>query len=98
MTSSSDAKLETVKSHLANLITTPQAFQTINYGTHKQWDQEVDRLTQGEKVDFLVEIGGARTLPTSIKSTKRGGLIALTGMLTNQKGDRSEEGEELLES
>jgi NADPH:quinone reductase-like Zn-dependent oxidoreductase len=98
MTSSSDAKLETVKKHLAKLITTPQAFQTINYGTHNQWDQEVDRLTNGEKVDFLVEIGGVKTLPTSIKSTKRGGLIAVTGILTNQKGARSEEGKFLKDS
>lgn len=95
VTSSSDKKLQAVKDHLAPLIPTPQAFQTINYATHKEWDQEVDRLTNGEKVDFLLDIAGSKTFPTSIKSTKRGGLISLVGILSNQKGDLAGDGKSI---
>lgn len=92
VTSSSDKKLEAAKVSLSKLISTSQAFQTINYATHKDWDQEVDRLTNGEKVDFLLDVAGSKTFPTSIKSTKRGGLISLVGILSNQKGEKSDVG------
>jgi NADPH:quinone reductase-like Zn-dependent oxidoreductase len=88
MTSSSDEKAEQVRQHLAPLIKTDDAFRVINRKKHPKFNEEVDRLTNGEKADFIFEVGGIKTLPYSIQSIKHGGLVALTGMLTShQEGD-----------
>ena len=39
-------------------------------------------LTDGVGVDHIVEVGGAGTLPLSIKAVRRGGHIALIGVLS----------------
>jgi NADPH:quinone reductase-like Zn-dependent oxidoreductase len=87
MTSSSDDKVEAVRQHLGGLITSKDRFLTINRRTHPETDKEVARLTDGKLADFLIEIGGIRTLPASIRSVKRGGFIALTGFLSDEHGD-----------
>lgn len=87
MTSSSDDKVEAVRKHLGALITSEERFLTINRRTHKETDKEVARLTDGKLADFLIEIGGIRTLPTSIKSVRRGGLIGIVGYLSDQHGE-----------
>jgi NADPH:quinone reductase-like Zn-dependent oxidoreductase len=75
-TSGSDAKLERVRAMGAH--------GTVNYKTNPAWDKAVLALTGGVGVDHVVEVGGAGTLPLSIRSVRRGGHIALIGVLTGQ--------------
>lgn len=37
------------------------------------------RITEGKGADFVIEIGGRRTIGKSIRSTRRGGLVAVSG-------------------
>jgi NADPH:quinone reductase-like Zn-dependent oxidoreductase len=53
----------------------------INYKTTPEWDKKVRELT-GEGVDFVVEVGGAGTLPRSLKAVRTGGTISLIGVLS----------------
>jgi NADPH:quinone reductase-like Zn-dependent oxidoreductase len=73
ITSSSDEKLERAKGLGADDL--------INYKTTPDWEKEVAKLTSGQGVDHVVEVGGAGTFAKSIKSVKRGGTISLIGVL-----------------
>jgi NADPH:quinone reductase-like Zn-dependent oxidoreductase len=75
-TSSSDQKLTRVRGMGAD--------ETINYRATLDWDKVVRALTGGTGVDHVVEVGGAGTLPLSIKAVARGGHIALIGVLAGQ--------------
>ncbi len=76
-TSSSDDKLQRVRELGAD--------EVINYRATPEWHEEVLRLTNGRGADHVVEVGGAGTLPKSIASAARGGIVSLIGVLT--KGD-----------
>lgn len=78
-TSSSDAKLERVRALGAD--------HTINYRTEPNWGDAVLRLTGGQGVDQVIEVGGPGTLPQSIKAVRNGGHISLIGVLTGRGGD-----------
>jgi NADPH:quinone reductase-like Zn-dependent oxidoreductase len=69
-TSSSDEKL----SKLCGLGAT----DGINYKTTPDWDKRVRELT-GAGADHIVEVGGAVTLPKSLKAVRMGGTISLIG-------------------
>jgi NADPH:quinone reductase-like Zn-dependent oxidoreductase len=73
VTSSSDVKLERLRTMGADAV--------INYRTTPDWDKPVRQLTNGVGVDHVVEVGGAGTLPLTSKSVRRGGHIALIGVL-----------------
>jgi NADPH:quinone reductase-like Zn-dependent oxidoreductase len=73
ITSSSDEKLAHAK--------TLGADETINYKRTPEWDKEVFRLTGGEGADVVIEVGGAGTLPLSLRSVKAAGQISLIGVL-----------------
>jgi NADPH:quinone reductase-like Zn-dependent oxidoreductase len=73
-TSSSDAKLRRVFEMGAN--------ETVNYKTNPDWHKPVREFADGRGVDHVVEVGGAGTLPLSIQAAKRGGHIALIGVLS----------------
>jgi NADPH:quinone reductase-like Zn-dependent oxidoreductase len=73
-TSGSDTKLERLRALGADA--------TINYRTTPDWDKTVVSHTGGTGVDHIVEVGGAGTLPLSLKAVRRGGHIALIGVLT----------------
>jgi NADPH:quinone reductase-like Zn-dependent oxidoreductase len=75
-TSSSDAKLERVRLMGADGV--------VNYKTTPDWDKPVRQLTNGVGVDHVVEVGGAGTLPLSSKAVRRGGHIALIGVLAGR--------------
>lgn len=60
------------------------ATETINYKTTPDWEKTVRELTGGEGVDLVVEVGGAGTLPKSLRAVKTGGTIALIGVLTGR--------------
>jgi NADPH:quinone reductase-like Zn-dependent oxidoreductase len=71
-TSSSDAKIERLKSLGADI--------TLNYKTTPDWGKKAREIT-GHGVDLVVEVGGVGTLNESIRATKIGGTIAFIGVL-----------------
>jgi NADPH:quinone reductase-like Zn-dependent oxidoreductase len=71
-TSSSDAKIERLKSFGADA--------TINYKTTPDWGKKARELTD-QGVDLVVEVGGVGTLNESIRATRIGGTIAFIGVL-----------------
>lgn len=77
ITSSSDEKLERARALGAK--------HTINYRLHPEWSKEVRRLTNGRGVDFVMEVGGQKTLKESLKSVVLGGHIAVIGVLSGSK-------------
>jgi NADPH:quinone reductase-like Zn-dependent oxidoreductase len=74
ITSSSDAKLERARSLGAD--------HGINYRTSPDWAAEARRLTGGDGVDFIMEVGGGETLRHSLKAVRMGGHIAVMGVLS----------------
>ncbi|WP_437878409.1 zinc-dependent alcohol dehydrogenase family protein [Sorangium sp. So ce513] len=72
-TSSSAAKIERLR---ALGVT-----DAIDYRQHPEWHEEVLRLTRGEGVDRVIEVGGAGTLPRSLQAVKPGGVVSLIGVL-----------------
>ena len=73
-TSSSDAKLARALSLGAS--------DGINYRTTPEWQDEAVRLTDGQGVDEVVEVGGAGTFARSLGAVRLGGSISLIGVLT----------------
>jgi len=72
--SSSDAKLE-------------RAFSLgldggVNYIDNPEWDRWVLNQTDGAGVDLVVEVGGLKTLPQSLKAVRMGGTVAQVGVLS----------------
>lgn len=78
VTSSSDEKLERAREL--------GAWQGINYRQTEEWGKAVQELTDGEGADVVVEIGGAETLPQSIRAVAIGGTIALIGAVAARQG------------
>ncbi|RYO90322.1 hypothetical protein DL766_006906 [Monosporascus sp. MC13-8B] len=82
ITSSSDEKLEYVQSKFG-------ADHTINYKTHPNWEAEVLRISNGEGVDHVIEVGGEATIRQSIEAVTFGGVISLVGFLGSRpEGDK----------
>jgi NADPH:quinone reductase-like Zn-dependent oxidoreductase len=77
--SSSDAKLERARGLGAD--------ETINYQAVPDWEKKVLELTGGEGVDLTLEVGGAGTLPKTLRATRHGGRISLIGVLAGGGGD-----------
>jgi NADPH:quinone reductase-like Zn-dependent oxidoreductase len=77
-TSSSDAKIERLRLMAAD--------EVVNYKSTPDWDKPARAMTNGAGVDHVVEVGGAGTLPTSSKAVRRGGHIALIGVLAGGGG------------
>jgi len=61
------------------------AIQTIDYSKIDAWDQEAKKLNGGKGVDFVIEIGGRGTIGRSVRSTKPGGLVAVSGYVSTFK-------------
>ena len=77
--SSSDAKLERAREMGAD--------ETINYRSMPDWEKKVFELTNGEGVDVTLEVGGAGTLPKTLRATRLGGRVSLIGVLAGGGGD-----------
>ncbi len=54
----------------------------LNYRDHPEWDRWALDQTGGEGVDLVVEVGGAATLPLSLKALRYQGTVAQVGVLT----------------
>jgi NADPH:quinone reductase-like Zn-dependent oxidoreductase len=79
-TSSSDAKLARVEELGAD--------HGINYRSTPDWATGARALTRGRGVDALLEVGGAKTLPTSLRALREGGHLVLVGLLSGEMADR----------
>ncbi|MDB5967124.1 MAG: NADPH:quinone reductase, partial [Polaromonas sp.] len=74
LTSSSDEKLQRASAMGAD--------HTINYKQHPEWDKRVHDLTAKQGVSHVLEVGGAGTLPLSLRSAAVGGQVSVIGVLT----------------
>lgn len=74
MTSSSTERGERLKALGAD--------EVINYSENADWHLRVRELTDGAGVDLSVDVGGAATVDRCIAATRRGGRVALVGLLT----------------
>ena len=79
VTSSSDAKLETVRKL--------GSWREINYVENPSWGKLVQEMTEGIGVNHIVEVGGAGTLQQSLQAIRVGGQISLIGVLSGTSTD-----------
>lgn len=70
-TSASDDKLAQARALGADAV--------VNYRTTPEWDREVLKLTGGNGVDLVIEVGGPGTLPRSMRAVRVGGTIVMVG-------------------
>lgn len=73
-TSGSDAKLD--KARALGLAA------GVNYKTTPEWGDAIRKLAGGAGVDHVVEVGGAGTLPQSLRAVRTNGRISLIGVLS----------------
>jgi len=71
ITSSSDEKLARARALGAS--------ETINYSKLPEWSGEVRRLTGGEGVDLVLEVGGEKTAQQSLASVRMQGAVIVIG-------------------
>jgi NADPH:quinone reductase-like Zn-dependent oxidoreductase len=71
ITSSSDAKLERARALGADAL--------INYAKIPEWSGEVRKLTGGDGVDLVLEVGGEKTAPQSLASVRMQGAVVVIG-------------------
>ncbi|KAH6890282.1 hypothetical protein B0T10DRAFT_596404 [Thelonectria olida] len=81
ITSSSDEKLEVAKTKYG-------ADYTINYKTHPNWAAEVQRVTNGQGVDHVLDVGGSGTIQQSFESLGMGGTVSVIGFLSPATQDQ----------
>lgn len=74
ITSSSDRKLERARQLGAN--------ETVNYKQTPDWDEAARKLTAGQGVDHVVEVGGSDTMPRSLRAVRMQGAISVIGVLS----------------
>jgi NADPH:quinone reductase-like Zn-dependent oxidoreductase len=79
LTSSDDAKLARGKALGADAV--------VNYRKTPAWDEAARAATGGRGVDHLLEVGGASTLPVSLRAVRPGGHVTLTGLLGGARAD-----------
>ncbi len=78
-TSSSDDKLQKALDLGAD--------EGINYKTDPEWGRTAKKMVGGDGVDHVVEVGGTKTLPQSLRAIRFGGTISMIGVLSG--GDMS---------
>jgi NADPH:quinone reductase-like Zn-dependent oxidoreductase len=77
ITSSSNEKLERARKLGAD--------EVINYKVDTDWGKTAAKLSGGDGVDHVVEVGGAGTLAHSIRACRFGGKIELIGILAGRE-------------
>jgi NADPH:quinone reductase-like Zn-dependent oxidoreductase len=55
---------------------------TINYLTTPEWAKASRELTEGNGYDHIVELGGEKTLPQSLRCIRPGGTLSMIGILS----------------
>ncbi len=59
----------------------------IDSASEPDWERRVWELTGKRGADVVVEVGGAGTLPRSLRAVRMGGRISLIGVLTGTTGE-----------
>ena len=72
--SSSDEKLARAKALGADV--------GINYTAIPEWSKPSREITSGRGFDHIVELGGEKTLPQSLRAIRPGGTISMIGVLS----------------
>jgi NADPH:quinone reductase-like Zn-dependent oxidoreductase len=72
--SSSDEKLARAKAMGADV--------GINYMSTPEWSKASREITGGRGFDHIVELGGEKTLPQSLRAIRPGGTISMIGVLS----------------
>jgi len=54
----------------------------INYTTTPEWAKATREITGGRGYDHIVELGGEKTLPQSLRAIRPGGTISMIGLLS----------------
>lgn len=78
ITSSDDAKLEKARALGAD--------HTINYRNTPEWAAEARRLTGGNGVDVVLEVGGEKTLLQSVAAVRMQGTVVVIGAVSGVAG------------
>ncbi|MEK9721213.1 MAG: zinc-binding dehydrogenase, partial [Quisquiliibacterium sp.] len=55
---------------------------TINYREVPEWGRAARELTGGRGFDHIVELGGEKTLPQSLRCIRPGGVLSMIGVLS----------------
>jgi NADPH:quinone reductase-like Zn-dependent oxidoreductase len=55
---------------------------TINYRATPEWAKATREITGGRGYDMILELGGEKTLPQSLRCVRPGGTLAMIGVLT----------------
>jgi len=71
----------TSKDEKAKQLKALGADEVINYREIPDWHTAVRKLTGGRGVDYVIEVGGAGTLPNSLKSVAVQGQVSWVGVL-----------------
>jgi NADPH:quinone reductase-like Zn-dependent oxidoreductase len=71
---SSDERIERVRKLGADA--------TVNYRTTPEWAKATREITGGRGYDLILELGGEKTLPQSLRCIRPGGTIAMIGILS----------------
>lgn len=61
------------------------ADHVLNYKTDENWGETAKKLTGGNGVDHVIEVGGAGTMEQSLKAVKYEGIINIIGFLGGVK-------------
>jgi NADPH:quinone reductase-like Zn-dependent oxidoreductase len=72
--SSSDQKIEKVKALGADAV--------INYTKIPEWYKATREITGGRGYDHILELGGEKTLPQSLRCIRPGGTLSMIGVLS----------------
>ncbi|UCE30128.1 MAG: NAD(P)-dependent alcohol dehydrogenase, partial [Burkholderiales bacterium] len=72
--SSSDEKIARLKALGADA--------TINYRSTPEWAKATREITGGSGYDHIVELGGEKTLPQSLRCIRPGGVLSMIGVLS----------------
>ena len=72
--SSSDEKIARAKAMGADAA--------INYATTPEWAKATREITGGRGYDHIVELGGEKTLPQSLRCIRPGGTLSMIGVLS----------------
>ncbi len=74
VTSSSDEKLARARQLGAH--------ETINYKSDAKWEETARRLTGGDGMDTVIEVGGSDTMPRSLRAVRTAGTVVVIGVLS----------------
>lgn len=72
--SSSDERIERLRALGADA--------TINYTRTPEWSKAAREITGGRGFDHIVELGGEKTLPQSLRCIRAGGTLSIIGVLS----------------